>query len=67
MPGGRYYIPGDGKGAMVHPNNVYEEGQHIEVEMVIIAHHLGWIEMRLCDEERVTEECLQKYPLQRVR
>ena len=69
MPGGQFYLPAsEGEGGFIPDVNVFQEGQEVEFEMVITAHHRGWIQMRLCDEARVTEECLQKYAaLQRVR
>eukprot|EP00873_Tetraselmis_striata_P035927 jgi/Tetstr1/456191/TSEL_042959.t1 len=65
MPGGIFYTP-DGIGGKVQ--EWYTEGELIDVEFVITAHHRGMIELRLCDEARVTQECLNKYePLHRVR
>eukprot|EP00873_Tetraselmis_striata_P015355 jgi/Tetstr1/435619/TSEL_024521.t1 len=63
MPGGIFYTP-DGIGGKVQ--EWYTEGELIDVEFVITAHHRGMIELRLCDEARVTQECLNKYePLHR--
>ena len=46
----------------------YTAGQEIDAEFIITAHHRGMIYLRLCDEARVTEACLEKYPpLERVR
>ena len=68
MKGGKYYIPAsDGNGAFIPEANIFQEGQEVEFEMVITAHHKGWVNMRLCDRDELTEECLQKYPLQRIR
>uniref|UniRef100_A0A7S1X728 CBM1 domain-containing protein n=2 Tax=Tetraselmis chuii TaxID=63592 RepID=A0A7S1X728_9CHLO len=65
MPGGIFYTE-DGIGGAVQ--EVYVEGSEIDVEFVITAHHRGFIELRLCDESRVTQACLNKYePLHRVR
>lgn len=66
MPGGKFYTD-DGEGDGL-PQAEYTEGQNIDVEFIITAHHRGFIELRLCDEARVTQECLNKYPaLERVR
>jgi hypothetical protein len=64
MPGGKFY-KADGPGGAIQA--VYSAGQTIDVSMTITAHHKGVVELRLCDEARVTQKCLNKYPaLQRV-
>ena len=66
MPGGRFYTPGSNGGGEIVAT--YVEGDVIDVQYTITAHHRGMIVMRLCDEARVTEECLEKYPpLERFR
>eukprot|EP00192_Tetraselmis_astigmatica_P011861 CAMPEP_0117670744 /NCGR_PEP_ID=MMETSP0804-20121206/12942_1 /TAXON_ID=1074897 /ORGANISM="Tetraselmis astigmatica, Strain CCMP880" /LENGTH=397 /DNA_ID=CAMNT_0005479115 /DNA_START=102 /DNA_END=1292 /DNA_ORIENTATION=- len=67
MPGGRFYTPGaPGLGGAIQ--ETYVEGDTIDVEFVITAHHRGFIELRLCDEKPLTQACLNKYPaLERVR
>ena len=65
MPGGRFYTS-DGVGGAIQ--ETYTSGSTIEAEFFITAHHRGFIELRLCDETHVTQECLLKYePLERVR
>jgi hypothetical protein len=65
MPGGKFYTKGNGNGGLIQAT--YSEGQTIDVEMYIMAHHMGAVTLRLCDEARVTEKCLNKYgPLKRV-
>ena len=66
MPGGRFYTEGSNGGGEIVAS--YVEGDVIDVQFTITAHHRGMIVMRLCDEARVTEECLEKYPpLERFR
>ena len=66
MPGGRFYTEGSNGGGAI--TATYISGEVIDVEVTITAHHRGMLYLRLCDEARVTEECLEKYePLQRVR
>ena len=65
MPGGRFYTS-DGVGGAIQ--ETYVSGSTIEAEFFITAHHRGFIELRICDEAHVTQECLLKYePLERVR
>ena len=67
MPGGKFYTPSEG-GIGGQVTATYSAGQEIDAEFVITAHHRGWLYLRLCDEARVTEACLEKYPpLERVR
>merc|ERR1711934_866156 len=44
----------------------YEEGQAIEVEMAITAHHVGYFDFQLCDKQDISEECFFKNRLMRV-
>lgn len=53
--GGKY-----GKGII---GRTYEEGEAINVKIIITANHMGWFEFTLCpvsEGEKVTDECLAK-------
>jgi len=64
MPGGKFYTPGDGGGAI---QATYLEGDEIDVTFKFTAHHMGHVSLRLCDKAYVTQDCLDKYPpLERV-
>ena len=68
MPGGKFFTRDANGGLGGRVVATYIEGGIVDAEFVITAHHRGIISLRLCDEEAVTEECLQKYPpLERVR
>lgn len=43
----------------------YTEGQAIEVEMAITAHHVGYFDFQLCDSQDISEECFFRNRLMR--
>lgn len=59
MPGGKFYTVSSTNAQAGAVQEVYIEGEVIDIEFIITAHHRGVISLRLCDEARVTETCLQ--------
>ncbi|KNC81691.1 hypothetical protein SARC_06001 [Sphaeroforma arctica JP610] len=44
----------------------YQEGESIDLEVTVTAHHLGWFDFQLCDSPDITEECFQRNKLKRA-
>eukprot|EP01134_Creolimax_fragrantissima_P006518 CFRG6518T1 len=44
----------------------YTQGDSIDIEIVVTAHHGGWFDFQVCDSPDITEECFARNPLRRA-